>query len=62
MLANKIKNYILESGLKFSAVAERVGIPFNTFSNMMNGKRKITVEEYIAICRVLNVPLEKFAV
>lgn len=56
----KIKNYIQEIGLKFCAVAEKAGIPLNTFSDMMNGKRKITADEYVAICRALSVPLEKF--
>lgn len=56
----RIKTYIQEEGLKFSAIAERIGIPLNTFSAMMNGKRKINADEYVAICRALNVPLEKF--
>ena len=61
MLYEKIKAYIEESGLKFGAIAERIGMPMNTFSAMMNGKRKITAEEYFAICKALDVPLEKFA-
>lgn len=60
MLCERIRKYIEESGLKFTIIAERVDIPMNTFSAMMNGKRKITAEEYFAICRALNVPLEKF--
>lgn len=56
----KIKIYIQEEGLKFKAIADRVGIPLNIFSAMLNGKRKITADEYVAICRTLNVPLEKF--
>jgi len=61
MLGIKIREYILDSGMKLSAIAERVNIPMNTFSAMMNGKRKITAEEYFAICKELNVPLEQFA-
>ncbi len=56
----KIKLNIQEEGLKFKAIADRVGIPLNIFSAMLNGKRKITADEYVAICRALNVPLEKF--
>lgn len=62
MLGEKIKAYIIERGLKIGAVAEKVGIPMNTFSAMMNGKRKITAEEYFAICVALGVPLDTFAV
>lgn len=61
MLGIQIREYIIEQGLKLGAVAEKVGIPMNTFSAMMNGKRKITAEEYFAICMALDVPLEKFA-
>lgn len=60
MLSERIRDYIEKSGLKFGVIAERVGIPMNTFSAMMNGKRKITAEEYFAICKALNVPLEQF--
>lgn len=61
MLCERIKKYIEESGFKLTAIAEKVNIPMNTFSAMMNGKRKITAEEYFAICRALNVPLDQFA-
>lgn len=61
MLGTEIRNYISEVGLKMSAVAEKANIPTNTFSAMMNDKRKITVEEYFAICKALNVTLDKFA-
>lgn len=60
MIGAEIKNYISEAGLKFGAVAEKAGIPANTFSAMMNGKRKITVEEYFMICKALNVSPEEF--
>ncbi len=61
MLGAEIRNYISESGLKMSAIAEKANIPTNTFSAMMNDKRKITAEEYFAICTALNVSLDKFA-
>lgn len=62
MLYERIRDFIEKSGLKFGVVAERVGIPMNTFSAMMNGKRKITAEEYFSICEALGVPLDKFSV
>lgn len=60
MLGVRIREYIIETGLKLGSVADAAGIPMNTFSAMMNGKRKITAEEYFTICGVLGVPLEKF--
>lgn len=62
MLGIQIREYIIEQGIKLGAIAAATGIPMNTFSAMMNGKRKITAEEYFAICTALNVPLEKFAI
>ena len=61
MLGTRIREYITESGLKMGVIAEKANIPLNTFSAMMNGKRKITAEEYFTICKILNVPLEKFS-
>lgn len=60
MFGAKIKEYISQKGLKLGAVAERAGIPLNTFSAMVNGKRRITVEEYVSICSALGVPFETF--
>ena len=62
VLGGQIREYIIGNGMKLTAVAEKTGIPMNTFSAMMNGKRRITAEEYFAICSVLNVPLETFAI
>lgn len=60
MLGGKIKEYINRNGMKYGAVAERAEIAQNTFSAMINGKRKITAEEYFMICKALNVPLDTF--
>lgn len=60
MLGKKIKEYIANSGYKIGVIAERAGLPANTFSAMINGKRKITAEEYFAICKALGVELDYF--
>lgn len=60
MFGARIKEYISQKGLKLVAVANKAGIPLNTFSAMVNGKRKITVEEYVRICAALGVPFEQF--
>ena len=60
MLGREIKNHIHNSGIKLSTIAKKADIPVNTFSAMMNGHRRITAEEYFAICDALDVPLDKF--
>lgn len=55
-----IKEYIQKAGLKQNVIAQRAKIPENVFSAILNGKRKITVEEYFAICDALQVPISTF--
>lgn len=61
MYGEKIKDYLDEKGIKYGFVATGVGMPVNTFSAILNEKRKITVEEYFAICSVLEVDPNFFA-
>ena len=60
MLGRSIKDYMTAEGLKANVIAARAGIKENVFSAMVNEKRKISAEEYFAICRALNVPLDRF--
>jgi len=60
VLGQKIKSFAEEKGLKFSTIADRAGIPTNTFSAMINGKRRITAEEYFSICEALEVSVTYF--
>lgn len=60
MTGSKIKQYLINTGLKFNSIAEKSDIPMNKFSAILNGKRKITAEEYFAICHALDVPLDTF--
>lgn len=60
MLGMKIKKFLNQNGIRLSFVAEKIGVSANVFSGMLNGKRKITAEEYFLICRTLEVDLEYF--
>ena len=60
MIGLKIKEFILSKGLKFKAIATKARIPENVFSMMINGKRKISTEEYFSICDALGVSVETF--
>ena len=61
MICEKIRGFMDNEGIKQNSISKKTGIPENTLSNMLNGKRKITAEEYCKICDALGVPLEKFA-
>lgn len=61
MCGLKIKEFLDSNGIKYSFVSEKTGIPMNILSPMLNGKRKMSAEEFISICSVLNVSMEYFA-
>ena len=60
MVSDLIKEYVDTNGLKYKVISERAGMKLNTFSSIMLGKRRLTVEEYKRICSALRVPPEKF--
>jgi transcriptional regulator with XRE-family HTH domain len=61
LIGLKVKKYLDENGIKYSYLSEKAGIPMNLLSPTLNGKRKMSVEEYFRICEVLGLPAETFA-
>lgn len=60
MVAARIKEYLKRNGIKGSFLADKIGVPRNTISSILNGKRKITAEEYFQICKALRVSTDFF--
>lgn len=60
MLGEKIKNYLVEHGIKQRFLAEKLELPDSVISDMLNGFRKIDAVEYYQICKALRVSLEYF--
>ena len=56
----RIGQYLTDNGIKQTFITENTGLPAVVVSAMVNGKRKIRVDEYYKICKALNVPLETF--
>ena len=56
----KVRAYIHDHGIKQKIVAERAGIPNNTFNAILNGKRTLYADNLRAICLALNVSPEAF--
>lgn len=56
----KIRAYIDDNGLKQVSIAEKAGIPKNTFNAILNGKRTLYAEDLRAVCLALNVSPELF--
>ena len=55
-----VRNYLQEHGIKQSFVAEKCGWSRQKTSCLINGKYKMTAEEYQVLCKVLDVPYELF--
>ena len=55
-----IKKYIDENWIRYSFVADNVGMNRELFSRSMDGKRVLKADEFIKICILLSLDLEKF--
>jgi transcriptional regulator with XRE-family HTH domain len=60
MIYKKIYYYLFNNGIRQKFVSEKTGIQQSKLSLSLYGKRKIPIEEYVLICKALNVPLDKF--
>lgn len=56
----KIAKYIADNGIKQIYVSEKTGIPENTLSMILNGKRKMEADEFVEIIVALNVDANHF--
>lgn len=55
-----VRNYLQEHGIKQSFVSEKCGWSRQKTSCIINGKSKMTAEEYQVLCKALGVPYELF--
>lgn len=60
MLRENIVKYIKEHGIKQDYVASNINISPHAMSAIVNGKREISAEEYVAICMLFNVSCDYF--
>lgn len=61
LIGLKVKKYLDERGIKYSFLSEKIGMPMNLLSPLLNGKRKMSVEEYFTICEALGVSVDTFS-
>ena len=60
VIVERIKSYIEEKGIKQIAIASATGMSKVAVSETLNGNRTLTAEEFVRICRFLEVPCERF--
>lgn len=51
----RLKEIIESRGIKQSYISERIGITTDAISRILNGTRKITGEELLNICDLLDI-------
>lgn len=51
----EIKRYLDDSGISQTFVAEKAGINLVALNMSLNGNRRLTADEYISICKALNL-------
>lgn len=56
----EIKEYLEEKGISQTFVSKKTGIPLPKLNLTLNGKRRLTLEEYTLICGVLEVNTDYF--
>lgn len=61
MLAENIRRYIEDNNMNQTAIGRKAGLTKQAMSAAMNGKRKLTADEYLNICKVLGVYADYFA-
>lgn len=59
-VAEKLKKYLDERGIRTSFVAEKAGMNAELLQRSLNGNRKLTADEFASICFVLGLDLGFF--
>ena len=56
----KLKQLIDDKGITYTFISNKTGIPVNTISRSLSGKRKLPADEMILICRATGIDLSDF--
>lgn len=59
-VADKIRGYLAEKNISNLELSKQTGIEVSALSKALNNKRKIDVNEYVLIIKVLGVPAGTF--
>lgn len=60
MVRKLILQYLEDNGIKQNFLAKRIDMSPVTLNTILNGSRKIDIDEYVKICDALGVPYDTF--
>jgi transcriptional regulator with XRE-family HTH domain len=61
-IRERVKAYVSEKGISQKLIAENMGTTEARVSLMLNGKRKMTVDDYVSLCRAIAVSPTRFLI
>lgn len=56
-VSEKLKDLIAAKGITYSFIASQTGIKLDAISRSLMGKRRLTADEMLRICRCVNIDL-----
>jgi transcriptional regulator with XRE-family HTH domain len=59
-IRERVREYIVGKDLSQKIIAENMNISEARLSLMLTGKRRMTVDDYLAICKAISVPPIRF--
>ena len=60
MIQKAIIKYLEDKGIKQSFLSYKTGLSTGAISAILRGKQKLLIDDYIAICKALDVSLQFF--
>ena len=59
-IIKNINNYLAKEGIPVGELASFSGIKYNSLWNILKRNKNIRIEDYTAICKALNKPMDFF--
>lgn len=57
---DKMRDFVVRNDLSQRVIAANMGITESQVSLLLNGKRRLTVEDYLSFCQAISVSPTKF--
>lgn len=59
-IGKKVKQYLIDHGISQAFLSSKSGMSRSKLNLTLNGKRPLSAEEFVLICKVLEQPPDRF--